>query len=64
MAGVTAPPFPVPEENRVASLKALLALPHPEREPYLDYLVPAELIAHYRMPGRSSWAQADRGAYR
>lgn len=56
--------FPVSREERTSSVRGILALPDAERMPYLNFLVPDELRAHYDLPPPSRWRDDNRALYR
>jgi len=56
--------FPVPKAHRPTSVGQLLDLSEAEREPYLDFLVPPEIKAHYGLPARGPWQRDEGGPYR
>ncbi len=57
-------PEPHPDHRGPTSIRGLLALEPGERHPYLDALVPPELISHYGLPRPDRWEGAGTGVYR
>ncbi len=61
---MTGTALPEAREDRPSSVRGLLALPDAEKMPYLDFLVPAELRAHFGLPPRGEWHQDAGGPFR
>ncbi|GAB4278811.1 MAG: hypothetical protein Kow0092_34620 [Deferrisomatales bacterium] len=57
-------PFPVPQARRPSSVRGVLALPEDQRAPFLEYLVPPELLAHYDLPAPERWTEGEATPFR
>lgn len=58
------PELPSPPAPAPRSLRGLLRLPPAEQAPYLDYLVPPELRAHYGLAVSAPWSDGPEATFR